>query len=158
MFTCTLRGSSESPSFTSHLHCLAVNTFHTLFFILVYCDQDQPSEERVTQGHRGRTQSDREKKNGVLLVPRCVAALFKSYWSSINTFNCFLWFPGLWSVTFQVEAAFLTLLHTCTYPARHPLGQNVEDKNLCLLEAWIIVTHPFLVIPTGYKNTSVGAC
>lgn len=76
----------------------------------------------------------KKKKISVLLAPRCLAALFKSYWSSINTFNCFLWFPGLWSVAFQGEAAFLTLLHTWVYPGRHALGQNVRGKApLCLL-------------------------
>lgn len=116
----------------------------------------------VFSGERGRERGsdgemrEKKKKISVLLAPRCLAALFKSYWSSINTFNCFLWFPGLSSVAFQGEAAFLTLLHTWVYPARHALGQNVEEKNLCLLEGGknglIILTGPFLWVLQAIKD------
>lgn len=107
--------------------------------------------------YRGMREGKGKKKISVLLAPRCLAALFKSYWSSINTFNCFLWFPGLWSVAFQGEAAFLTLLQTWVYPAGHALGQNVEEKNLCLLEdrekRLIILAGPFCEFAWPLKTT-----
>lgn len=83
-------------------------------------------------GRRVGVKKRKKKKISVLPAPRCLAALFKSYWSSINTFNCFLWFPRLWSVAFQGDAVFLTPLLTLVYPARHALGQNVKGRNLCL--------------------------
>ena len=58
------------------------------------------------RGKEGREKTKR-KEISLLVALRCLAALFKSYWSSINTFNCFLCgFPGLWSMAFQGEAVF----------------------------------------------------
>lgn len=61
----------------------------------------------------------------VLLSLNCRAALFKTHWcSSINTFNCFLWFSWLYRVAFQDETVFLTLLRSWVYPAMRARGKN----------------------------------
>lgn len=68
-----------------------------------------------------------------MLSPRCLAALFKTHWSSINTFNCFLWFSWLNHVAFQGKTVFLTLLRSWVYPARRARGKN-ESPTFCRKE------------------------
>lgn len=123
----------------SSLPRVALNTFpHTFCVQSVGNDHDQLGLQWRKREGEGENQaidemSERKKrKNSAVLAPRCLAALFKSYWSCINTFNCFLWFPGSEVWPFKVKAAFLTLLHSWVYPAKHALGQNVWENSLCL--------------------------